>query len=132
MKRVTGFYQDRQDPGDTYTVQLEGFFNGDGWQAIDDIHFPRKGNRVETPEGYSDDVNGAETYAAKTWSVAHDVRTLAELAQDLNLSYDSIAKAAREGRIKAWQSGATWLSTISAIEQAIEVGHLRPRRLCLM
>lgn len=128
MLKISGFYQDRIDPGDTYTVQLEQFFNGDGWQAIDDIHFSRSGNQIETPEDFTNDVNGAEAYAAQMWNVSYDTKTLAELADEMGLSYDSIAKAAREGRIQAHQSGATWLSTIKAVERAIEAGHLRPRK----
>lgn len=128
MLKISGFYQGRIDPGDTYTIQLEQFSNRDGWQAIDDIHFPRSGNQIETPEDFTNDVNGAEAYAVQMWNVSYGTKTLAELADKMGLSYDSIAKAAREGRIQARQSGATWLSTIRAVSQAIETGHLRPRK----
>lgn len=128
MFKMVGFYETQTHTNDIYTVQLEQFFNGDGWQAIDDLHFSRSGNRVETPEGFCNDVNGAVAYAAKKWNVSHDTKTLAELSQKLDLSYNSLSKAAREGRLQARQSGATWLTTIQAVEQAIESGHLRPRK----
>lgn len=55
------------------------------------------------------------------------VMTMAEIAERLDLSYDSLVKAAREGRVQARQSGSTWLSTTSAVERAIQAGTLRPR-----
>lgn len=55
------------------------------------------------------------------------VMTISELAEGAGLSYDSLAKAAREGRLQARQSGSTWLSTIAAVRNAIEAGTLRPR-----
>ena len=39
-----------------------------------------------------------------------------------------LAEAAREGRLLARQSGATWLTTRGAIERAIREGKLRPRK----
>lgn len=128
MFKISGFYETKNTPNDTYTVQLEQFNDDDGWQAVDDIHFPRFGNQVDTPKGFPDDVNGAEAYAAKTWLVSHDTKTLAELAKNLKLSYNSLSKAAREGRLQAHQSGATWLSTVHSIKRAIRAGHLRPRK----
>lgn len=56
------------------------------------------------------------------------VVTISEAASILKLSYDSLVKAAREGRIEARQSGQVWLTTLKAIETAIEVGTLRPRK----
>jgi len=57
------------------------------------------------------------------------VMTLVELAEVLELSYDSLVKAARDkGRLQARQSGSTWLSTIAAVKNAIEAGTLRPRK----
>lgn len=55
------------------------------------------------------------------------VVTVSEAASILNLSYNSLAKAAREGRIQARQSGSVWLTTINAVKAAIEAGTLRPR-----
>lgn len=52
--------------------------------------------------------------------------TLSEAALH-SLAYSTLAQAAREGRIEARRSGATWLTTRVAIEQAIEEGKLRPR-----
>lgn len=55
------------------------------------------------------------------------VVTVSEAASILKLSYDSLVKAAREGRIQARQSGSVWLTTIKSVETAIEAGTLRPR-----
>lgn len=55
------------------------------------------------------------------------VMTASELAEGLNMSYDSLIGAMRAGRIQARQSGSTWLSTIAAVKNAIEAGTLRPR-----
>lgn len=54
--------------------------------------------------------------------------TLPHIAQSYPFAYSTIAQAAREGRIEAWRSGATWLTTRAAIEEAIEEGRLRPRK----
>ena len=66
-----------------------------------------------------------------------DIGTLAELRQPITLrkaidfyhiAYSTLAQAAREDRIEAWRSGATWLTTRAAIEEAIEAGRLKPRK----
>ncbi len=65
------------------------------------------------------------------WQAGYQERgggmALVELAQALDIPYDTLAKAAREGRIRAWRSGATWLSTIPDIKKAMEAGTIRPR-----
>ncbi len=53
--------------------------------------------------------------------------TLIEATEFCGLAYSTLAQAAREHRIEAWRSGATWLTTRQAIETAIEQGALRPR-----
>jgi len=55
--------------------------------------------------------------------------TLIEAARIYPLAYATLAQAAREGRIAARQSGATWITSRAAIEAAIESGRLRPRRV---
>ena len=42
-----------------------------------------------------------------------------------NMPYDTLAKAAREGRVMARKSGATYLTTQRAVEYALETGTLR-------
>jgi len=64
-----------------------------------------------------------EMKALKAASQEHSISALAELT---NVGYDTLAKAAREGRIMARKSGGTWLSTVRAIEYAIENGTIRP------
>lgn len=51
--------------------------------------------------------------------------TVAELARQMDLGYDALVKAAREGRILARKSGAIWLTTRCAVEYAIDHGKLR-------
>jgi excisionase family DNA binding protein len=53
--------------------------------------------------------------------------TITEAAEYIGLAYSTLAQAAREGRIDAWRSGGTWLTTVEALEEAIEAGRIRPR-----
>jgi hypothetical protein len=52
-------------------------------------------------------------------------RALADLAASFGIPYNTLAKAAREGRIGAWKSGETWLTTWNAMEEAIQAGKIR-------
>lgn len=52
---------------------------------------------------------------------------LREAARYCGLAYSTLAQAAREGRLEARQTGATWLTSRAAIDEAIENGKLRPR-----
>lgn len=54
--------------------------------------------------------------------------TLAEAAALYPVAYSTLAEAAREGRLQARQSGATWLTTREAVARAIAEGKLRPRK----
>jgi excisionase family DNA binding protein len=54
--------------------------------------------------------------------------TITEAAEYVGLAYSTLAQAAREGRVDAWRSGATWLTTVEALEEALEAGRIRPRR----
>ena len=54
--------------------------------------------------------------------------SLSEAADLSGLAYSTLAQAAREGRIEARRSGATWLTTRVAIKEAIEKGHLKPSK----
>ena len=56
--------------------------------------------------------------------------TISELARQMGLGYDALVKAAREGRVLARKSGATWLTTRCAVGYAIEHGKLRRGELC--
>ena len=53
--------------------------------------------------------------------------TLPEAARLYPLAYATLAQAVREGRLEAWRSGVTWLTTRAAIERDIAEGKLRPR-----
>ncbi len=55
-------------------------------------------------------------------------RAMSDLAVAMQIPYDTLAKAAREERLKAWKSGGTWLSTWGAVEEAIAAGSIKPRR----
>jgi hypothetical protein len=46
-----------------------------------------------------------------------ELRPLKELAQELNLNYDSLRKYAQKGRLQAVKFGLQWASTHAAIEQ---------------
>lgn len=54
--------------------------------------------------------------------------TLAEAADLYPIAYSTLAEAAREGRLQARQSGATWLTTRADVDRAIAEGTLRPRK----
>lgn len=79
----------------------------------------------------------SEAHQGKVWSIEaidtllNEVMTGRELADGLDIPYDSLVKAFRESRIQARQSGSTWLSTIAAVKQAIEAGTIRPRKRLL-
>jgi hypothetical protein len=51
--------------------------------------------------------------------------TLSVLADQTGIQYNTLVKAAREGRVLARKSGATWLSTKRAIEYALSQGTIR-------
>jgi len=53
--------------------------------------------------------------------------TLAEAAETYGLSYRTLQGAAKDGRLEAWQSGATWLTTHEAVQEAIHADKLQPR-----
>jgi hypothetical protein len=44
------------------------------------------------------------------------------------LAYSSLAEAVRKGRVEGRKSGGTWLTTVEALEEALEAGRIRPRR----
>ncbi len=54
--------------------------------------------------------------------------TLTEVAELYPVAYSTLAEAAREGRLRARQSGATWLTTRADVDRAIATGKLRPRK----
>lgn len=63
-------------------------------------------------------------------ALLNEVQTIGELAEGLGISYDTLVKAVREGRIQARQAGSkgdVWLSTIAAVKAAIKAGTIRPR-----
>lgn len=76
---------------------------------------------VETPEG--------ETLAVPADSVGSNLHeaegTVIVLAEALNLSYNALVKACREGRVLARKSGGVWLTTKRAVEYALEHGRIR-------
>lgn len=53
--------------------------------------------------------------------------TLGELAQLTDLQHYQLRRAAREGRLTSRKSGALWLSSMAAVEEALEVGTLQRR-----
>lgn len=52
---------------------------------------------------------------------------LHRLAEVVGIPYDTLVKAAREGRLEARRSGTPWLSTRRAVEEAIEAGGMKGR-----
>jgi hypothetical protein len=52
-------------------------------------------------------------------------RTLPELARLTGIPYDTLVKAAREGRLDARKSNGVWLSTLEAIAEAKQAGRIR-------
>ena len=73
----------------------------------------------------SDKLEYADPDCMRAYIDANPAETLAALATQMNMPYDTLAKAAREGRIVARKSGATYLTTRRAVEYAIETGTLR-------
>ena len=78
---------------------------------------------VETPEGTELKV---PTDCISS-SIQGPEETISALATEMGIAYDTLVKAAREDRILARKSGSAWLSTMRAIEYAIEHGTIRPR-----
>jgi len=54
--------------------------------------------------------------------------TLAEAAETYGLSYRTLQGAAKDGRLGAWMSGSTWLTTHDAVQEAIHADKLQPRQ----
>ena len=53
------------------------------------------------------------------------VMSLGAIVSLYGYNYDALVKAAREGRLKARKSGSYWLTTMGALEAAVEAGSLR-------
>ena len=51
--------------------------------------------------------------------------TLRELEQETGITRSALYMAIYSGRLDAYKSGGTWLSTPAAVERAIESGRLR-------
>lgn len=68
---------------------------------------------IELPDGRI-----VQVPAAAVESGHEPEQTLSELAQALGISHGTLTRYAREGRFLARQSGATWLTTRTAIEHA--------------
>lgn len=77
--------------------------------------------RVELPDGRIIEVEAAAVDSHEPEEL------LSVLAENMGIGYDTLARAARDGRLLARQSGVTWLSTESAVRAALEAGRLRPR-----
>ena len=54
--------------------------------------------------------------------------SLRVLAKQTGLSYNTLVKAAQEGRLLTRRSGAVRLTTAHAIQHAIEQGSIKPRK----
>lgn len=52
-------------------------------------------------------------------------RTLTGLCEQFGINYNTIVKAADDGRIRAWKDGKVWMSTERALIDAIEMGLMR-------
>jgi len=76
---------------------------------------------IELPDGR---IIQAEA-AAVSSGVNFPEETIAALAAQTGIGYDTLVKAARESRLLARKSGATWLSTVAAVEAAREAGTIR-------
>jgi hypothetical protein len=77
--------------------------------------------RVELPDRRIVEVEARAVYAHEP------EETLSVLSDQTGIGYDTLARAARDGRLLARQSGVTWLSTESAVQAALKLGHLQPR-----
>ena len=51
--------------------------------------------------------------------------TTALLSYHTNIATQTLARAAREGRLKAHKNGRQWVSTLTAVLDAISKGHIR-------
>lgn len=79
--------------------------------------------RVELPDGKEIVVDAGSVSSG----IHHPEETLSVLSEMSGIREDTLLKAAQSGRLMARRSGITWLSTILAVEQAIQAGTLRPR-----
>jgi hypothetical protein len=67
-----------------------------------------------------------EIDAARVSSGIHSPEeTLPVLAEKVGLHQDTLLKAIKSGRLMARRSGATWLSTLNAVEYAVSEGKIR-------
>jgi len=73
----------------------------------------------------SDMLEYADPDCMRAYIDANSTETLVALAEQMEMPYDTLAKAAREGRIMARKSGGTYLTTRRAVEYALETGALR-------
>jgi hypothetical protein len=76
---------------------------------------------IELPDGRTIEVEAIAISAHAPEEV------LSVLSERMSIGYDTLARAARDGRLLARQSGVTWLSTSAAVEAALDAGRLRPR-----
>lgn len=51
--------------------------------------------------------------------------TVSALAEKMDIAYNTLIKAVREGRVLARKSASTWFTTARAVEYAQETGRLR-------
>ena len=75
---------------------------------------------VRLPSGETVEL-AADRVSSGGWDRDDTEESLSALAELTNVCYDTLAKAARENRILARKSGGVWLSTVHAVEYAIDV-----------
>jgi len=52
---------------------------------------------------------------------------LASVAREAGIKYNSLVKAAQQGRIRAWKDGTVWMTSLDALELARSVGKIRQK-----
>lgn len=75
---------------------------------------------VELPDGKTVPIDAAFVSSG----IHSPEETLSVLSEQSGIREDTLLKAAQTGRLMARKSGATWLSTIMAIEYAVSINKL--------
>lgn len=119
---------------------VSGYDKADGadwFDLIDKVDAVMGWDWSDMPESEFEDAVAASRQITKQitdaywqgWRQGHQQRgggrTLPDLASILGVSYDTLAKAAREGRLEARKSGGVYLSSFKSIDKAIKVGTMR-------
>lgn len=127
-KRDLWFVSGNKAKGDIYAIPVVDL--EDGAEIISDAIARLADNDVDGARRWVVVADSGEEAFNKLLEYvrATEAITLQEAAKEFGLAYRTFQGAAKDGRLSAWQSGSTWLTTRKAIQSAIDDGKLRPRK----